>query len=89
MKGNPLSVSLNFGYQVKLMIPNVTDMTRQQFRAWLALVANGDIFTSRERLIALLAKNAPHDEELKREDKYIKSEGKMFTLEEVAKRLGT
>ena len=44
------------------MIPNVTDMTSQQLCDWLTSIVNGDIFTSRERLIALLAKNAPHDE---------------------------
>ena len=44
------------------MIPNVTDMTTQQLCDWLASIANGDIFTSRERLIALLAKDAPHAE---------------------------
>ena len=44
------------------MTTNITDMISQQFRNWLALVVNGGIFTSRERLIALLARDAPHAE---------------------------
>lgn len=44
------------------MTPNITKITSQQFRDWVASIVNGDIFTSRERLIALLAKDAPHDE---------------------------
>ena len=44
------------------MTPNITDMTSQQLLDWLAPVVNGDIFTSRERLIALLARDAPHAE---------------------------
>ena len=44
------------------MTPNITDMTSRQLLDWLASVVNGDIFTSRERLIALLAKGAPHAE---------------------------
>lgn len=44
------------------MTPNMTKITSQQFRNWLVLVVNGDIFTSRERLIALLAKDAPYTE---------------------------
>ena len=44
------------------MTPNITDMTCQQFRDWVASIVNGDIFTSRERLTALLAKDAPHEE---------------------------
>ena len=44
------------------MTTNITDMLPQQFRAWLAPVVNGDIFTSRERLISLLAKDAPRAE---------------------------
>ena len=44
------------------MTPNITDMTSRQLLDWLASVVNGDIFTSRERLIALLAKGAPHTE---------------------------
>ena len=42
------------------MIPNITDMTSQQLRDWLASVVAGDIFASREKLIALLAENSPH-----------------------------
>ena len=44
------------------MTLNITKITTQQFRNWLAPVINGDIFTSRGRLIALLAKDAPHEE---------------------------
>ena len=44
------------------MILNVTDMTSQQLCDWLTSIVNEDIFTSRERLIALLAKDAPHEE---------------------------
>ena len=44
------------------MTPNITKITSQQFRNWLAPVVNGDIFTSRERLIALLTKDARHAE---------------------------
>ena len=44
------------------MIPNVTDMTSQQLYNWLTSIVNEDIFTSRERLIALLAKDAPYTE---------------------------
>lgn len=44
------------------MTPNITKITSQQFRNWLTLVVNGDIFTSRERLIAMLAKDAPYIE---------------------------
>ena len=44
------------------MTPNITKITTQQFRNWLAPVINGDIFASRERLTALLAKDAPHGE---------------------------
>ena len=44
------------------MILNITDMTSQQLVDWLTSIVNEDIFTSRERLIALLAKDAPHEE---------------------------
>ena len=44
------------------MTLNITDMPLEQFKDWLVPIVNEDIFTSRERLIALLAKNAPHDE---------------------------
>ena len=44
------------------MTTNITDMTAPQFHNWLAPIANEDIFISRERLIALLAKDAPHAE---------------------------
>ena len=43
------------------MTTNITDMIPQQFRAWLALVVNGNIFTSREKLIALLAADSSHE----------------------------
>ncbi|MDE0322790.1 MAG: hypothetical protein OXN27_02615 [Candidatus Poribacteria bacterium] len=44
------------------MTPNITKITSQQFRNWVASIVNGDIFASRERLISLLAKDAPHEE---------------------------
>ena len=43
------------------MTTNITDMLPQQFRAWLAPVVNGNIFTSREKLIALLAADSSHE----------------------------
>ena len=43
------------------MTLNITKITSQQIRDWVASIVNEDIFTSRERLIALLAKNSPHD----------------------------
>ena len=43
------------------MTPNIIDMTSQQLRDWLASVVAGDIFASREKLIALLAENGPHE----------------------------
>ena len=36
-------------------------MISQQLRDWLASVVAGDIFASREKLIALLAENSPHE----------------------------
>lgn len=44
------------------MTPNITKITSQQFHDWVLSIVNEDIFTSRERLSALLAKDAPHDE---------------------------
>ena len=44
------------------MTLNITDMSLEQFNDWVASIVNEDIFTSRERLIALLAKDAPHSE---------------------------
>ncbi|MCY3549669.1 MAG: hypothetical protein OXH39_04350 [Candidatus Poribacteria bacterium] len=44
------------------MTPNITKITSQQFQDWVASIVNGGIFASRERLTALLAKDAPHDE---------------------------
>ena len=44
------------------MTLNITKITSQQFRDWVASIVSEDIFTSRERLIALLAKAAPHEE---------------------------
>ena len=43
------------------MTLNITKITSQQFRDWVASIVNGGIFASRERLTALLAKNAPHE----------------------------
>ena len=42
------------------MTPNITKIISPQFCDWLAPIVNGDIFTSRERLIALLAKEVHH-----------------------------
>ena len=44
------------------MTPNIEKITSQQFHDWVVSIVNEDIFTSRELLIALLAKDAPHDE---------------------------
>ena len=44
------------------MTPNITKITSQQFQDWVASIVNGGIFASRERLTALLAKDAPHEE---------------------------
>ena len=46
---------------MNLMTPNITKITSQQFRDWLTTIVNEDIFTSRERLTVLLAKNSPHE----------------------------
>lgn len=43
------------------MTPNITKITSQQFCDWLTPIVNGGIFTSREKLIALLAEGAPHE----------------------------
>ena len=43
------------------MILNITDMTSQQFRNWLASIVNEEIFASREKLIALLAADSSHE----------------------------
>lgn len=43
------------------MTPNITKITSQQFRDWVVSIINEDIFTSRERLTVLLAKNSPHE----------------------------
>ena len=44
------------------MTLNITKITTQQFRDWVASSVNGGIFASRERLTVLLAKDAPHEE---------------------------
>ena len=44
------------------MAPNITKITSQQLQDWVASIVNEDIFTSRERLTALLVKDAPHEE---------------------------
>lgn len=44
------------------MTLNIRKITSQQLRDWVPSIVNEDIFTSRERLIALLAEDAPHDE---------------------------
>ena len=43
------------------MTPNITKITSQQFHDWVVSIVNEDIFTSRERLTVLLAKNSPHE----------------------------
>ena len=43
------------------MTPNITDMTSQQLRAWLASIVATDIFASREKLIALLTTDSLHE----------------------------
>lgn len=44
------------------MAPNNKKITSQQIRDWVTSIVNEDIFTSRERLIALFAKDAPRAE---------------------------
>ena len=43
------------------MTPNITDMTSQQLRAWLAPIVDVEIFASREKLITLLAGDNLHE----------------------------
>ena len=43
------------------MTLNITDMTSEQFIDWLMPIVNGGIFASREKLVALLAEDAPHE----------------------------
>ena len=43
------------------MTPNITKITSQQLRDWLMPIVNGDLFASREKLVALLAGGAPHE----------------------------
>ena len=43
------------------MTPNITDMTSQQLRAWLASIVATDIFASREKLVALLTTDSLHE----------------------------
>ena len=43
------------------MTPNIVKITSQQFSDWVVSIVNEDIFISRERLTALLAKNSPHE----------------------------
>ena len=43
------------------MTLNLKKMSSQQFHDWVVSIVNEDIFISRERLIALLAKNRPHE----------------------------
>ncbi len=43
------------------MTPNITKITSQQFCDWLTPIVNGGIFTSREKLVALLTEGAPHE----------------------------
>ena len=43
------------------MTLNIADMTPEQISDWLMPIVNSDIFASREKLIALLAEDAPHE----------------------------
>lgn len=43
------------------MTTNIRKITFQQFRDWVVSIVNEDIFTSREQLTALLAKNSLHE----------------------------
>jgi hypothetical protein len=43
------------------MMPNITDLTSEQLLDWLASIVSEEIFSSREKLIALLAENSPHE----------------------------
>lgn len=43
------------------MTPNIRKITSQQFHDWIVSIVNEDIFTSRERLTVLFAKNGPHE----------------------------
>ena len=40
------------------MIPNITELTPEQFRDWIQSLVNESLFESRERLVAVLANNA-------------------------------
>ncbi len=42
------------------MTLNIKDMTSEQIINWLTPIVNGEIFTSREKLVALLTEGAPH-----------------------------
>ena len=44
------------------MIPNITDVTSQQLINWLTPIVDVETFQSREKLIALLAADSPHEE---------------------------
>ena len=43
------------------MTPNIINMTSKQFCDWLTSIMGSEIFTSREKLIALLAENSLHE----------------------------
>ena len=43
------------------MTENIKKITRQQLHDWIVSIIKGDIFASRERLIALLTEGAPHE----------------------------
>ena len=43
------------------MTPNIKKITSPQFCDWVTPIVNGGIFTSREKLVALLAEGAPHE----------------------------
>ena len=43
------------------MTPDITNMTFQQFRDWLAPIVNGEMFVSREKLVVMFAEGATHE----------------------------
>ena len=43
------------------MTPNIINMTSKQFCDWFTSIMGSEIFTSREKLVALLAENSPHE----------------------------
>ena len=48
--------------KVNAMVPTIIDMMPQQFQDWLVSIVDAEMFASRERLVALFAKDTPHEE---------------------------